>query len=76
MGLGGISIWQLLIILAIVVLLFGTKKLKGMGTDLGGALKGFKDSMKGEEDEEAKNLEGKTPQDSNTKTESKEETKL
>jgi len=76
MGLGGISIWQLLIILAIVVLLFGTKKLKGMGTDLGGALKGFKDSMKGDEDNEAKNLEGKKPQDSSTKTESKEETKL
>ncbi|MDF1692212.1 MAG: Sec-independent protein translocase subunit TatA [Zhongshania sp.] len=76
MGLGGISIWQLLIILAIVVLLFGTKKLKGMGTDLGGALKGFKDSMKGDEDDEAKNLEGKKPQDSSTKTESKEETKL
>lgn len=45
MGIGGISIWQLLIILAIVVLLFGTKKLKGMGSDLGGALKGFKKAM-------------------------------
>ena len=76
MGLGGISIWQLLIILAIVVLLFGTKKLKGMGSDLGGALKGFKDSMKGDEDEEAKNLESKAEQDSNaTKAESKEESK-
>ncbi|AMO67550.1 MAG: sec-independent protein translocase protein TatA [Zhongshania aliphaticivorans] len=76
MGLGGISIWQLLIILAIVVLLFGTKKLKGMGSDLGGALKGFKDSMKGDEDEEAKNLESKAEQDAGTaKTESKEESK-
>ncbi len=45
MGIGGISIWQLLIILAIVVLLFGTKKLKGMGSDLGGAVKGFKDAF-------------------------------
>ena len=45
MGLGGISIWQLLIILVIVLLLFGTKKLKGIGGDLGGAVKGFKDSM-------------------------------
>jgi len=41
MGFGGISIWQLLIVLAIVVLLFGTKKLKGIGGDLGGAVKGL-----------------------------------
>ena len=40
--MGGISVWQLLIILVIVVLLFGTKRLKGIGTDLGGAIKGFK----------------------------------
>ena len=50
MGLGGISIWQLLIILVIVVLIFGTKRLKGMGSDLGGAVKGFKDSMSDEPD--------------------------
>ncbi|HBU65034.1 MAG TPA: Sec-independent protein translocase subunit TatA, partial [Alcanivorax sp.] len=47
----GISIWQLLIILAIVVLLFGTKKLRNIGNDLGGAVKGFKDSVKDGEDE-------------------------
>ncbi len=41
----GISIWQLLIVLGIVVLLFGTKKLRNMGTDLGGAIRGFKKSM-------------------------------
>lgn len=46
MGLGGISIWQLLIILAIVLLLFGTKRLKNIGSDLGGAIKGFKGAMK------------------------------
>ncbi len=45
MGLGGISIWQLLIILAIVVMLFGTKRLRGMGGDLGEAIKGFRKSM-------------------------------
>lgn len=45
MGIGGISIWQLLIILAIVLLLFGTKRLKNIGGDLGGAIKGFKKSM-------------------------------
>lgn len=42
----GISIWQLLIILLIVVLLFGTKKLAGMGKDLGGAMKGFRDAVR------------------------------
>ena len=45
MGFGGISIWQLLIILAIVVLIFGTKKLKNMGSDVGGAVKNFKSAM-------------------------------
>jgi len=45
MGLGGISIWQLLIVLAIVVMLFGTKRLRGMGGDLGEAIKGFRKSM-------------------------------
>lgn len=49
MGLGGISIWQLLIILAIVVMIFGTKRLKNLGSDLGGAIKGFKNSMAEEE---------------------------
>ena len=43
--LGGISIWQLLIVLLIVVLLFGTKKLKTIGGDLGSAVKGFKKAM-------------------------------
>jgi sec-independent protein translocase protein TatA len=41
----GISIWQLLIILAIVLLLFGTRRLKSIGSDLGGAIKGFKQAM-------------------------------
>ncbi len=45
MGLGGVSIWQLLIILLIVVMIFGTKRLKGIGSDLGGALKGFRKAM-------------------------------
>ncbi|WP_305909558.1 Sec-independent protein translocase subunit TatA [Methylomarinum sp. Ch1-1] len=42
----GISVTQLLIILAIVVVLFGTKRLKNIGADLGGAIKGFKGAMK------------------------------
>lgn len=46
--LGGISVWQLLIILAIVVMLFGTSRLKNVGSDLGSAIKGFKNSIKDE----------------------------
>ena len=53
MGIGGIGIWQLLIILLIVVMLFGTKKLRNLGSDLGGALKGFKTAMKDDEKEES-----------------------
>ena len=49
MGLGGINIWQLLIILAIVVLVFGTKRLRSLGTDVGGAVKGFRKAMTDEE---------------------------
>lgn len=45
MGIGGISIWQLIIILAIIVLLFGTKKLRGIGSDLGSAVKGFRKAV-------------------------------
>jgi sec-independent protein translocase protein TatA len=45
MGFGGISIWQLLIVLAIIILLFGTKKLRSLGGDLGSAIKSFKQSM-------------------------------
>jgi sec-independent protein translocase protein TatA len=47
----GISVWQLLIILAIVLVLFGAKRLKNVGSDLGGAIKGFKKSMQDGEDE-------------------------
>ncbi|BCN92405.1 Sec-independent protein translocase protein TatA [Thiomicrorhabdus immobilis] len=45
----GISIWQLLIILAIVLVLFGAKRLRNIGSDLGGAIKGFKSAVKEEE---------------------------
>lgn len=46
----GISIWQLLIVLGIVILLFGTKKLRNIGGDLGGAIRGFKKSMNDDDD--------------------------
>ena len=49
MGLGGISMWQLLIILLIVVLIFGTKRLRTIGGDLGGALKSFRKAMDSDE---------------------------
>lgn len=44
--MGSFSIWHWLIVLLIVVMVFGTKKLKNLGGDLGGAVKGFKDGMK------------------------------
>lgn len=49
MGIGGISIWQLLIILLIVLMLFGTKRLRTLGSDLGSAVKGFRKSMSDED---------------------------
>ena len=52
MGIGGISIWQLLIILAIVIMLFGTKRLRTLGSDLGSAVKGFRKSIQDEPDKE------------------------
>ena len=73
MGLGGISIWQLLIILAIVVLIFGTKRLKGMGSDLGGALKGFKDAVSTDDDaEKEKSLDADQTADASNSTVHKE----
>jgi len=58
--MGGIGIWQLVIIAVIVVLLFGTKKLRGMGGDLGGAIKGFKKAVKDEND--TADLDKKAPE--------------
>ena len=60
MGVGGISIWQLLIVLVIVLLLFGTKKLRNMGGDLGGAIKGFRSSMKEVKDGDSDNEDPET----------------
>ena len=49
--MGGLSIWHWLIVLLVVVLIFGTKKLRNIGQDLGGAVKGFKDGMKSQDGE-------------------------
>ncbi len=57
--MGSFSIWHWLIVLLVVVLIFGTKKLRNMGSDLGGAVKGFKEGMKVDE-------EADKPQDSRT----------
>lgn len=48
--MGSMSIWHWLIVLVVVVLVFGTKKLRNVGQDLGGAVKGFKDGMKSDEE--------------------------
>ncbi len=77
MGLGGISLWQLLIILLIVVLIFGTKRLKSIGADLGGAVKGFRSSMQdGESDARKEKLADQRKEDadfSESKVEEKDQ---
>ena len=60
MGFGGIGIWQLLIILVIVLLLFGTKRLRNLGSDLGNAIKGFRGAMtEGEKEKDKEQLDQK-----------------
>ncbi len=60
--MGSFSIWHWLIVLLVVVLIFGTKKLRNIGEDLGGAVRGFKEGMKGAEEPpkqaDAKTIEG------------------
>ena len=57
--MGGLSIWHWLIVLVVVVLIFGTKKLRNIGQDLGGAVKGFKEGMKSETDGAAASTRGR-----------------
>jgi sec-independent protein translocase protein TatA len=74
--MGGISIWQLLIVAVIVVLLFGTKKLRNLGGDLGTAVKGFKNAMTDEnakkDEEPTENLADKTTAEVDEKVTAKE----
>lgn len=56
MGFGGISPWSLLIILVIILLLFGTKRLRNMGGDLGGAFKSFKKAVKDDKDDKGDDI--------------------
>lgn len=64
MGLGGISPWSLLLILVIILLLFGTKRLRNMGSDLGETFKNFKKSMKDSEEDTNKPADQVTQQGS------------
>ncbi|WP_165312618.1 Sec-independent protein translocase subunit TatA [Vibrio ziniensis] len=73
--MGGISIWQLLIIAVIVILLFGTKKLRGIGGDLGGAVKGFKKAMAEDEKPEEKDADFEPKNLEQQKTTASTETK-
>jgi sec-independent protein translocase protein TatA len=78
--MGSFSIWHWLIVLLVVVLIFGTKKLRNIGQDLGGAVKGFKEGMKGAEDAAAeptpaepsqiagRTIEGEVKKETSTRT--------
>ncbi len=59
--MGSFSIWHWLIVLLVVVLVFGTKKLRNIGSDLGGAVKGFKEGMKQPEDGKTDQAKGEIP---------------
>lgn len=78
MGVGGIGIVQLLVVLVIVILLFGTKKLKNMGGDIGGAIRNFKKAVKGSSDEvnEDEQLEDTTGEVIDGEVVSKQEDKV
>ena len=68
----GISVWQILILLAIVLLIFGTKKLKNVGGDLGSAIKGFKSSVQdGSESDAQQNKAAQDPDSESVKSDSK-----
>jgi sec-independent protein translocase protein TatA len=72
--MGSLSIWHWLIVLVVVVLIFGTKKLGNIGKDVGSAVKGFKEGMKSDEEtpkqvkDDGKTIEGEVKEKSNTKT--------
>lgn len=73
--MGSFSIWHWLIVLVIVMLVFGTKKIGNMGSDLGKAVKGFKDGVKGEEDKAAAQNLPRANEKNTIDVESKEKTK-
>jgi sec-independent protein translocase protein TatA len=72
--MGSLSIWHWLIVLVVVVLIFGTKKLGNIGKDVGSAVKGFKEGMKSDEEtpkqmkDDGKTIEGEVKEKTHTKT--------
>ncbi|MFB1014986.1 MAG: twin-arginine translocase TatA/TatE family subunit [Alteromonadaceae bacterium] len=70
--MGNMGIWQLLILAAIVVLLFGTKKLRNLGGDLGSAIKGFKSAIGEDKEKPTDTLTDKSEDSSKEKTEAKD----
>ena len=75
MGIGGISMWQLLILLLIVVLVFGTKRLRNMGGDLGTAIKGFRKGMEDIQKDDEKLEPDQIASEPVAKTKAEEETR-
>lgn len=73
--MGSFSIWHWLIVLVVVMLVFGTKKLGNIGTDLGKAIKGFKDGVKGEEEKPATPVTPQVADKTTVDVEAKEKTK-
>ena len=76
--MGSMSIWHWLIVLVVVMLVFGTKKIGNMGADIGKAVKGFKDGVKGEDEKPAQNATQNVapPQVSTIDVEAKEKSKF
>lgn len=75
MGLGGIHIWHLLILLVIVMMVFGTKRLGSLGSDLGNAIKGFRSAMSDDKDKSRPTEPDKVAQDPKTDAQARESTK-
>ncbi len=67
--MGGISLWQLIVVAIIVVLLFGTKKLRSLGSDLGSAVKGFKDAVDSDADSASPHTQHKQSADQDKRQE-------
>lgn len=61
MGIAGIGVWQLLIVLLIVIMLFGSRRLGSLGSDLGTAIRGFRDNVKGDDGENISPAEDEPP---------------
>jgi len=74
--MGGLSIWHWLIVLLVVVLVFGTKKLGNMGGDIGKAVKGFKDGVRGEEEKPTTSTPAQVADKTTIDVETKEKNKL